>query len=205
MNESRCRLFVITAAAAPKAIILRRGPSKWYHLTAWDMEHDTFEGGAWLHGRIYEQKCDLSPDGNLFVYFAHNIIAIGERILDSYTALSRPPWLHALVIWPQGTTYGGGGRFCGNRQLSLRPVYGGDAFPALPRGLQIVEGPAEYHKSTNEVEAADWTGRDHHYRLIYTIGGKLFRVENSRAMELADFASQKPDPQPPPESAKRPL
>jgi hypothetical protein len=204
MMPASCRLFVITASGAPKAVILRRGPSDWYHLICWDMEHDKFLDGAWLHGRIYEEKCDLSSDGNLFVYFAHKNVIIGDQKTDSYTAVSRPPWLHALVIWPQGTTYGGGGRFRGDRQLSLSAVLG-KPFPKLPRGLQIVDSLSEPHQSSHEVDSADWSGRDHRDRIIYTTGGKLFRMENNQPVELADFSAQKPDPQPPPEFAKRQL
>jgi hypothetical protein len=70
------RLFVIPAAKqrysqSAFAMILRRGPSAWYHLIRWNMREDTFEAGAWFRGRIYEDRCDLSPDGQLFLYFCH--------------------------------------------------------------------------------------------------------------------------------------
>jgi hypothetical protein len=65
-----CRLFVIHAREKPVALILRRGPARWYHLIAWRTDTDTFEHGAWFRGRIYEDRCDLSPDGELFLYFA---------------------------------------------------------------------------------------------------------------------------------------
>ena len=65
-----CRLFVIHAREQPVALILRRGPARWYHLISWRTDTDTFEHGAWFRGRIYEDRCDLSPDGELFLYFA---------------------------------------------------------------------------------------------------------------------------------------
>src|SRR5689334_11765941 len=111
MAAASCRLFVIVARLSAKAVILRRGPSKWYQLVLWDMKHDTFVEGSWLHGRIYEEKCDLSPNGALFVYSAFKVIKVGDELTGSYTAVSRPPYLHALVIWPQDSTHFGGGRF----------------------------------------------------------------------------------------------
>ena len=60
-----CRLFVIVARAAPRAVVFRRGPSEWYQVIAWDTARDVFSDGAWFKGRIYENRCDLSPDGRL--------------------------------------------------------------------------------------------------------------------------------------------
>jgi len=90
-----------------------------------------FTNGAWIKGRIYEDKCDLSPDGKLFVYFVHQGSRAGTEFTDSWTAISRPPWLHALAAWPQGTTYGGGGRFVDNQKLALRGVWH-EPLKALP-------------------------------------------------------------------------
>jgi hypothetical protein len=45
-----CRLFVFHAREKPVALILRRGPARWYHLIAWRTDTDTFEHGAWFRG-----------------------------------------------------------------------------------------------------------------------------------------------------------
>ena len=202
-----CRLFVIPARGVPVAIILRRGPSKWYHVIRWQMDTDTFELGAWLRGKIYEEKCDLSPDGNLMVYSCHGG-AIRPGYTDSWTAVSRAPWLYALTLWPQGTTYGGGGRFLTNRELSLhsfnRPQKTHPDHPV--RGLKIVDGDPLYHQSTAEVKDADWSGRDHAGCLIFCRHGKLFRRGRwGRDREIADFNGLRPDPQPAPDWAKKVL
>lgn len=224
MTSPSCRLSVICAREAPAAVILRRGPSRWYHVILWDTARDVFAEGAWFRGRIYEEKCDLSPDGRLFVYFAHKGkgIRVGEKIIDSWTAVSRPPYLHALVIWPQGMTYYGGGRFVGNRRLALRGVLG-EPYPNLPAGLELVtdrtelkewfaepqgadwSNGVELHRSSDEVECADWSGRDHRDRVIFTVGGKVFRRRGREGILLADFTDRRPDPQPPPDWATRPL
>jgi hypothetical protein len=92
-----CRLFVIMASAAPVAAVLRRGPSRACQVTAWDTARDVFTPGAWIKGRLYEDRCDVSPDGELFLYFCFG----GRRregYTDSWTAVSRLPWLHATGL-----------------------------------------------------------------------------------------------------------
>ena len=66
------RLHVLLARDSSKAVIIRRGPSRKTAVIGWDRKNDTFEVGQWLNGRIYERRCDLSPDGKHFIYFAMN-------------------------------------------------------------------------------------------------------------------------------------
>ncbi len=47
-----CRLLFILARDANKAVIFRRGPTKWVQIILWDTARDTFEQGQWFHGRI---------------------------------------------------------------------------------------------------------------------------------------------------------
>lgn len=198
------RLFVIMAKHAHVAVVIRRGPSSWAQLTLWNTDRDEFTEGAWFHGRIFAEKCDLSPNGELFVYAAYKGSRFQTPYTDSWTAVSRPPWLHALALWPMGTTYGGGGRFVDDRRLLLRGA--GAAHPDHPaHGLEIVEGHAELHRSTNEVEGADWTGRDHRNRLVHATQGSIFVRVGTNDVRLADFAEQRPHPSEPPAWATSPL
>jgi hypothetical protein len=198
------RLFVILARDEPAAVILRRGPSEWYHLILWDTLRDRFLHGAWFHGRIYEEKCDLAPDGKLFVSTVCKYNAVDRRFTHAWTAISHPPWLHAVAAWPQGTTHGGGGRFIERRQLALR---GTDALlPEFqPGGLKIVRAPTPVHSSSGEVPEADWSGRDQRDRLIWTKGGGLYHRHRRRDQLLADFTDLTPAPAPAPEWARRRL
>lgn len=204
MTVVPCRLFVIVASRAPAAVVFRRGPSAWYQVIAWDLSSDTFTDGAWFKGRIYEEKCDVSPDGRLLLYACHGG-ANRDGYTHAWTAVSRLPWLAALGLWPLGTTYGGGGRFVGDRQVTLRGLSSKPhpKHPAL--GLQWAGGDAPVHASTGEVEGADWSGRDDRNRLIYAKAGRLFRVVGNEPIELADFNGRTPDPQPAPPAATRPL
>jgi hypothetical protein len=116
-----CRLYVILARAAPVAVVFRRGPARRVQIVKWSTDTDTFEEGQWFHGRIYERRCDLSPDGSRLVYFAQKI---NPRTMDStysysWTAVSKLPFLTALALWPKGDCWGGGGLFKSGWSLLL--------------------------------------------------------------------------------------
>lgn len=95
--------------------MLRRGPTRQVRLLVWDLKKDTVQGGQWLKARIYERRCDLSPDGTKLVYFA----ASWRPPLRSWTAISRPPFFTALAMWPKGDGWGGGGLFDSDAALRL--------------------------------------------------------------------------------------
>src|SRR5919109_3427070 len=101
------RLFVIQARRAPYAVVFRRGPSKVVRLIGWHTGTDTFDFGQWLKGRIYERRCDLSPSGSHLIYFAADF----KKPYYSWTAISKPPYLTALALWPKGDCWHGGGLF----------------------------------------------------------------------------------------------
>jgi hypothetical protein len=138
------RLALLHAARAPVAVVFRRGPSKSVEVIRWDVAHDTFERGHWFHGRIYEKRADLSPDGELLVYFASRFTR--QSLADheytyAWTAVSRAPWLTALALWPKGDCWWGGGLFLSDRTLWLnhRPEEA-EPHPAhRPTGLAAVE------------------------------------------------------------------
>ena len=206
MLDAMGHLFVIPARDEPVAVILRRGPSHWYHVILWETRRDAFTHGAWFKGRIYEDKCDLSPDGRLFIYFVRQGSRSGTDFTLAWTAISRPPWLHALVLWPQGTTYGGGGKF-----TAPRTVWGVSAdgthpdFP-LPAGrLQIADSPPESQPNGPVVPESDWSGYDHRGNIIYSKGHVLFRRKKRDDVIVADFSALTPDPQSAPDRATRPL
>lgn len=121
------RLYCILASDCSKAVIFRRGPSKHVRLILWDRKDDSFEPGQWFKGRIYERRCDLSPRGTYLLYFAAN--HKGEP--GTWTAISKPPYLTALALWPKGDTWGGGGFFDSEKKLILNH---------LPHQMQLQGG-----------------------------------------------------------------
>jgi hypothetical protein len=99
------RLFGIVATEAPVVAVLRRGPSAWCHVARWWVDGDIrYEPGAWLHGTIYPQRCDLSPDGRYLCWFTLHPGA-SWPLGATYVAVSRLPWLTALVAWGTGGTW----------------------------------------------------------------------------------------------------
>ena len=54
------RLYGILARDVDRAVILRRGPSRLVRVILWHTDTDRFEGGQWLRGRIYGERCALS-------------------------------------------------------------------------------------------------------------------------------------------------
>jgi hypothetical protein len=117
-----CRLFGLLAKDAPRAVILRRGPTQRVQLLLWHTDTDTFEEGQWFYGRIYEWGCDLSPDGTLFLYLARKPKTRQRemsRTTHKWTALSRPPYFTALALWPCGDRWDGGGMFLSQQELWL--------------------------------------------------------------------------------------
>jgi len=148
------RLSVILARTRPLGVILRRGPSKWVQIILWHTDNDTFDYGQWFKGRIYEHRCDVSPDGSLFIYFASKIT--GRTLKDqeythAWTAISRPPYLTALALWPEGDTYGGGGIFLNGHTVKLHhDAAHATPHPAhRPRGLRIITPPDHLFRDTN--------------------------------------------------------
>lgn len=112
---SAVRLYAYVARRRRVAVVLRRGPSKVVQLLRWDLASDVFERGQWLRGRVYERRCDLSPRGDLFVYFA----AKHRGSIPTWTAISRPPYFTALALWPGFGTYGGGGLFASDDHVKI--------------------------------------------------------------------------------------
>jgi hypothetical protein len=75
-------LKVLFAAAARKAVILRRGPREHFHLIAWDLESDRFERGQWIRGVV--RLSDLSADGTRLLYWVAQYHREKTRLFPSY-------------------------------------------------------------------------------------------------------------------------
>lgn len=144
LDPNSARIDGLIARAAPVAVLFRRGPSRRVRLLRWDLRRDTIEPGQWLKGRIYARRCDLSPDGSLLAYFAASF----RPPYATWTAISRPPWLTALALWPKGDAWGGGGLFGSSRLFRLNhrlEPYESKPNPeialaqgfALPRGFRV--------------------------------------------------------------------
>jgi hypothetical protein len=134
------RLFGITARDADVVAVLRRGPSDWAQVGRWDVGRTSYQPGSWLRGRLYPQRCDLSPDGRYLCYFA----LAGRADWPpgaTYIAVSRLPWLTALVAWGTSGTWTRGGHFVDDRSTwELGTPGAGDDAPLRGRhGLALTQ------------------------------------------------------------------
>jgi len=132
------RIFGIPATRAPVVAIVARGPSRWARLGRWDVERDDYQGGAWLSGTVYPQRCDLSPDGRWLAYFALKPSSHWKAGW-TYVAISRLPWFTALAAWGTDGTWTRGVRFVEDPgRWTVGDPDEGDAGPLRRRfGLEV--------------------------------------------------------------------
>jgi hypothetical protein len=122
--------------SAPIVAVFRRGPSNWSHIGRWDLQDGRYEPGAWLGGRIFPRRSDLSPDGRWLCYFAHKPSATWEHG-QAYVALSKLPWLVALYAfgtcgtWTRGYYFADNGGGDDPEHTKLPIPYGLRSIPAV--------------------------------------------------------------------------
>jgi hypothetical protein len=97
------RIHLLPAAKAPIVVVIRRKPSKLFHVIRVNTVTGAYEQGAWFNGKLYPMRCDVSFDGEWLVYLA---MGAGG---DTWSAVSRLPRLTAVTEHESGTTYFGGG------------------------------------------------------------------------------------------------
>jgi len=130
------RIYCIPASEAPVVAVFRRGPTNWSHVGRWDLAAGRYEPGAWLRGRIFPRRSDLSPDGRLLCYFAHKPTAKWEQG-EAYVALSKLPWLTALHAfstcgtWTRGFFFTEDGAFDNFQDAKLPISYGLRSIPMV--------------------------------------------------------------------------
>jgi hypothetical protein len=115
VQEPHVGIYAILARESRVGVVFRRGPSKQVLLLLWHTDTDQFFEGQWFKGRIYERRCDLSPSGKRLIYFA----AKYKGPYATWTAVSRPPYLTAVALWPKGDAWGGGGLFAKEKEIML--------------------------------------------------------------------------------------
>lgn len=141
MNRTRrtARIHLLAAQKAPFVVVIRRKPTRVFHVLRWNTRTDTLEAGSWFTGRLYEKRCDVSPDGEWMIYFA-----AGSGSSPTWTGLARPPWLKAIA-WHEGTgTWLGGGFWRDARTLCVT-AYPGWATPDLQHATTRLPFAVERH------------------------------------------------------------
>jgi hypothetical protein len=142
------RIYCIPATEAPVVAVFRRGPTNWSHVGRWDLAERRYEPGAWLAGRIFPRRSDLSPDGRVLCYFAHKPSATWGHG-EAYVALSKLPWLTALHAfgtcgtWTRGYYFTADGGCDSPEHVKLPIRYG-------LRSIPVVQFANERHRGWEE-------------------------------------------------------
>ncbi len=183
------RLHVLLAREAKVGLVIRRGASKSVCTVFWNRERDTFKLGQWMRGRIYERRCDLSPDGRHFIYFAMNGRWQSET-KGSWTAISRPPFLKAISLFAKGDCWHGGGLFLSDREFWLNDGYGhAELKKSSYLRRNVSRHPPQYFGGEcltvyyNRLQRDGWVMRDEEYQ-----GATLFEKTLSRSWMLRKLA-----------------
>ncbi|MEM9229599.1 MAG: hypothetical protein AAGB10_08340 [Pseudomonadota bacterium] len=200
------RLHLYFARSASLAVILRQGPSRAYRMILWNHADDSFIDGQWLKSNIYIERCDISPDGRWFLYFALD----GRQrssALWSFTAISRPPWFTALALYPQGDTWGGGGRFVDAKRYTVdTAVDPGDTLGRAAGTERVFRGTPDthntlgfHHRDGRRVnlrprDRAFWEGAEEPERPFETDGGRLYRTAGASRVLVRDFTDMQFEP-----------
>jgi hypothetical protein len=119
------RIHLLPAKEAPYVVIIRRKPSKTFHIIRWNVEHDEFEHGSWFTGHIYVGRSDVSFDGKWMVYMARGA---GGALWNGVCLL---PYLKTYLEADAPDTWGGGGYWGDSQTLitdSWAPTKGAAPF-----------------------------------------------------------------------------
>lgn len=109
--RTTARLHLLPAKKKPIVVVLRRKPSRGYHVLQWHTRRHQLTSGSWFRGRLYEGRCDVSWDGRWMVY-----LAMGSQG-ETWNGICRPPWLRTVADLPNCGTWAGGGVFTQPREL----------------------------------------------------------------------------------------
>jgi hypothetical protein len=101
--KTTARIHLLPAKEAPYVVIIRRKPSKTFHIIRWNIEHDEFKHGSWFTGHIYVHRSDVSFDGKWMVYFARG--ASGTL----WNGVCLLPYLKTYLESEAPDSWGGGG------------------------------------------------------------------------------------------------
>ncbi len=107
------RIHLLPAKNAPIVVVLRRKPSRLYHVVRINTRTGAYEQGSWFTGRLYSMRCDVSFDGNWLVY-----LALGAKG-QSWNGISLLPRLTTVAEGSNVGTWNGGGYWSSAKVLKL--------------------------------------------------------------------------------------
>jgi hypothetical protein len=113
LKQYPARIFLLPAKEAPVVVIIRRKPSKLFHLIRWNTSTDQLEHGSWFRGKLYPNRCDVSFDGEWMIY-----LAMGSKG-ETWNGICRLPFLRTFVESENNGTWNGGGYWRDKRTVML--------------------------------------------------------------------------------------
>ncbi|MEM8872679.1 MAG: hypothetical protein AAGD32_00330 [Planctomycetota bacterium] len=194
------RLFVLFAASAPIAAVLRRGPSKRWQVFRWELNGDQLTPGDVFFGSVYPDASDVSPDGRfLLLNWGDFHWPPHEEVGETWTTLSRLPSL--VPIWRRPDEEGHycvGGRFVTNGvHLNTWVDVEGQIGPfsqATPDETDLLYWRRSPNVSHSDrpmdltlPHGAAWVMRDTRRRAIFVRDGCLYRIARHGEVLLHDF------------------
>jgi hypothetical protein len=129
LKQYPARIFLLPAKGASHVLIIRRKPSKLFHLIRWNTSTDQLEHGSWFRGKLYPNRCDVSFDGEWMVY-----LAMGSKG-ETWNGICRLPFLRTYAESENFGTWNGGGYWRDKRTLLLNqwtPQKGTSPFKTMP-------------------------------------------------------------------------
>lgn len=127
--RSAARIHLLPAKASAYVLVIRRKPSKLFHIIRWNTKTDKLEHGSWFRGKLYPKRCDISFDGKWMVY-----LAMGSSS-ETWNGVSALPYLRTSLDGPNMGTWYGGGYWRDRRTLLLNgwePTRGSVPFKQRP-------------------------------------------------------------------------
>ncbi len=203
------RLHIVFASESSIAAIVKRGPSDWAQLLLWNTSSDAIQSGTWLHGRIYENDCSISPNGKLFAYFATKYQGEKTRGVNyAWTAISKLPYLTALALWPQSDTWGGRACFVDNKTLIIDCPHWEllQTRDALPKGFSVLPRWTGKYAPSQTLPHIGSSTANFDGSIGVDQSGRAFQYENGFLLRngkpIMDFNNMKPQPEPSPQHAQ---
>lgn len=149
------RIFFLLARAVNKAIVFRRGPTKWTQMIVWDLNSNELEYGQWSKVKFQKWRCDLSPSGKYLIYLDDQF-----ENGDSATIISKPPFWTAITKWKHYNPLFdiGGGIFNSENEIVLNWHYMLEAeklFPVSPQ-LKVISKGESFNVETARLERDGW-------------------------------------------------
>lgn len=183
--QPKARIHLLPALSSPIVVVLRRKPSKQFHVMVWNTDTDKIEYGTWFVGKLYVERCDVSPDGQYLVY-----MAIG-RDGKVWTGVSRPPFLTTLKHYNQVETYSGGG--CFSLDGTLKWCFGQQSIELKsPAAKALASEIAQLEQKSNNWQPKNRKEKEEHANLrkkLLAKKRKLYNMNPNNAIKLP-FATE---------------